>query len=187
MNKKCFRSNKKGEFFLQVIITLILSFLLLAIPIMCASKFFRLSEQAKNNFYDFTKEIKDFAASEDSSKKNFDHVLILDDKSAIVTFTEEGKAAFFEDESAVPEQREKFEVAFPGACGSVPCMCLCRKFEEQDQGYGVVCRSLECTTFPGVQLVMDPPLSIYRGEYDQRRVLLHVYKFDDGAIRIEKG
>src|SRR3989338_1122668 len=157
VTKQRTKGTKKGEFVLQVIITLILSFLLLAIPIMCASKLFRLSEQAKNDFFDFTQEVKDFAASEDTTKKSFDHVLVLDDTTAILSFTEVGKPASFEDESVASESREKFEVDFPGVCDSVPCMCLCLKFEEKDEGYGVACRSLECTTFPGIQLVMDPP------------------------------
>lgn len=200
--------NKKG-LMVKFLTTVILALVIFVPACMMVSKlFFRLSDQAKDNYLDLTKKLPEYARSTDEKPKSF--LLITDGETGIFLFAEEGNAYVNSKTATIDPTTEfgktvtltsNYFFAFPKQqCSSVPCICLCREFKileksplksSTDQSIGSIshssdqelgCNSLTCQQLEG----RYQPWSYYRNESGERRVLIKFSKEND-AVKIANG
>lgn len=116
---------KKG-IMLKFLTTLILALIIFIPACMFVSNFFRLSDQAKSNFYSFADEIKTFAEKgQDGEAKST--VLILDKGTFIMNIW--AKDNEYNYKRCTSEGTEE-HVTGPGdLCSKQDCICLIREFD----------------------------------------------------------
>jgi len=153
--------SKKG-IMLDFLVTVIIALIVFIPACTYASKlFFRVSEQAKENFGEFSNEIITFSKDPQLAAKSTS-ILILDDQSGIIVFKENKKemAYSFTETS----RTNQYFLAYPQEqCNSVlPCACLCRSFD-QDKAkrigkhdayydYDFSCQAINCIPLPDVTI-----------------------------------
>jgi len=78
--------NKKGTYMVSFLVTILLAILIFAPSCMFASKFFRLSAQAKDNFVAFVGDVEDLQLhGKDAESRNT--LIILDAETALIYFS----------------------------------------------------------------------------------------------------
>lgn len=124
----------------KFLVTLLLAILIFAPGCLLASKFFRLSNQAKDNFQDLVKEIRDLAANgKDGETRNF--LVIIDKETTISILDGEneqatGSLASFSNQCYALSAkndingRTYYYFNYPkDTCTGGNCICLCRDVE----------------------------------------------------------
>ena len=124
----------KQGMMVQFLTTLILA-LIIFVPAcyFTSNIFFRTSEQAKDNYVDFVKELTDFAEQEPvGARKSI--LLIMDEATAIVYF-EKGAQEAVIDVDAELRLDYTLHLQKPGQCDDAQnCLCLFRSSEFETEG-----------------------------------------------------
>lgn len=122
--------NKKG-IALKFLVTIILAIIIFAPACIIASKFFRLSSQAKENFIDFTNEAKGMERAEQGERKT--SILILDQGTALAYFEPEKEEIIVDVDGWAGRD---YQVLFkrPSSCREGRCLCLIYEKEIEDTG-----------------------------------------------------
>ena len=201
---------KKG-IMLPFIVTVVLA-LIIFIPLtLFASKLFRLSGQAEESFEKLTIDLNEFA-SDSNVNKIRSRVLIMDAKTFIAAFKEEGERVFLGRRSVggqplanptghdVPSEVEVsdyFEFPQDYCQGDSTCICLCQEFEvgvrnedtisfpEEGDEIPYICKSLYCKNVEKVILAENFGVSRVN-EGDPRRIQIKLEKISTGEISITK-
>lgn len=188
--------NKKG-LMLKFLLGLILALIIFVPTCIFTSKFFRLSDQAQDNFLEFTKEIKDFSNKPDQERKTF--LLLLDDDTFITIFKQREEVMFFSGSRKYEEGEVTIQKIFktPAQCTEFACACLCKKpIKESSTGtflggfgsgsnYAVEtysCSDLVCRTMDETDLVDS--WGVQR-EGGQRRILINLEKIG-GSVKLSR-
>ena len=117
---------KKKGIMLEFLVTVILAIIIFAPSCLFASKFFRLSDQAKQNYNDFAHDISDLAKNGKAGEKK-SVLLILDAETGLFYF-EKPELKITVDATEESFQDYTIQVARPTLCqGS--CLCLFRKVQ----------------------------------------------------------
>lgn len=192
--------NKKG-LMVKFLTTVILALVIFVPACMMVSKlFFRLSDQAKDNYLDLTKKLQTFAGG-NGEPKSF--LLITDGETGIFLFAEKERLLIKTDESGYSQGGQYSERTVrrryfnpPTECSEVPCLCLCREFNTDTPEKPAAdssnvnpkyeqewkCNSLQCSQLDGKFL----PWSYYRNESGERRVVLKFLK-ENEMVKIANG
>ena len=138
----------KQGMMIQFLTTLILA-LIIFIPAcyITSNFFFRTSEQAKDNYIDFVKELTDFARKEPiGARKSI--LLIMDEATAIVYFKKDGQEVIIDVDAAFPSIDYSINLQKPGQCDDAKnCLCLFRssKFETEGTELTVIPERVVCS------------------------------------------
>lgn len=123
----------------QFLTTLILA-LIIFVPAcyITSNIFFRTSEQAKDNYIDFVKELTNFAEKEQiGARKSI--LLIMDEATAIVYFEKDGQEVFVNVDAALPSIDFTVNLQKPGQCDDTKnCLCLFRSSKFETEGTEVI-------------------------------------------------
>lgn len=153
--------NKKA-IMVKFLVTILLAIIIFAPACIISSKIFRLSSQAKENFGDFVKEIKEVSAAGEGEKRSF--MLIMDKGSFAALFPHDEQTHPADSKPAInlgskylglPPRVVCISFIYPtNECKGKPCLCLCREYriEEIEKQYcsrGAVCESLFCEVLEG--------------------------------------
>ncbi|MBI2151877.1 hypothetical protein HYU21_04085 [Candidatus Woesearchaeota archaeon] len=165
--------NKKG-IMIDFLVTILLAIIIFAPACYFLGKMFTFSEQAKDSFFDLTKEIKSFA--KDQKKTETSQLLILDEGSFVALFKDQEKQLIYSTEEFQNPGGEIVETAdmdlvevsgyyfaYPvQSCTQLPCACLCRKISDEsyNKAKDLNCESLTCQSLPEVKL--QSSWSMYR-------------------------
>ncbi len=124
---------------MQFLTTLILA-LIIFVPAcyITSNIFFRTSEQAKDNYIDFVKELTNFAEKEQiGARKSI--LLIMDEATAIVYFEKDGQEVFVNVDAALPSIDFTVNLQKPGQCDDTKnCLCLFRSSKFETEGTEVI-------------------------------------------------
>lgn len=182
----------KRAIVLNFILAILIALIIFVPTILFASELFRISDQGKENFRSFVRELRHFAADE-ATQKTF--LLILDEKTAVFLFAKKESVLAYQKQNIDTEDQAasiflgKYYLPFPESkCPGTSCACLCQKFNE-DKGvqnffsedikigsttykveYDLTCDQLTCEDIS--QLPMSSSWSIYRNEDDPRRTTI---------------
>ncbi|HLC52558.1 MAG TPA: hypothetical protein VJI98_04910 [Candidatus Nanoarchaeia archaeon] len=187
---------KKG-LMLKFLLGLVLALIIFVPTCIFTSKLFRLSDQAQDNFLEFTKEIKDISDKPDQERKTF--LLLLDDDTFITIFKQKEDVMFFSSSQQFEEGEIVVQKIFktPGQCTEFACACLCKKpikesttgslIDDVGLGSGFIeetygCEDLLCRTIENADLVDS--WGIQR-EGGQRRVLINLEKIG-GTVKLSR-
>jgi len=119
--------NRKADIMVSFIVTLILSLIIFVPACMLTSEFFRLSDQAKDKFNTFVKEITSMSKEGKEGENRID-VLILDDKTAMVYFRSNVEELKIAVDAAAPTTDYSIIIKNPKKCNEKNnCLCLFRK------------------------------------------------------------
>ncbi len=133
---------------IQFLTTLILA-LIIFVPAcyITSNLFFRTSEQAKDNYVDFVKELTNFAEKEQiGARKSI--MLIMDEATAIVYFEKDGPEVLVNVDAAFPSIDYTINLQKPGQCDDTKnCLCLFRssKFEAEGTELTVIPERVVCS------------------------------------------
>ncbi len=178
---------------LHFIITVLLALIIFIPACLFVSKFFRLSEQANENFADFVKALEEFSAST-KEKDNF--LLILDKETFIVAFRYPTIAEFYvesRDSGGGTFSRERTTVvskyfSYPPQCTDLPCICLCRDPVEGEAAtqpdkrqISYSCEQLRCSVLKNFPLSENFGVSRLTDE-EPRRLLIDMKKENNQII-----
>ncbi|MBR9683407.1 hypothetical protein GOV03_02605 [Candidatus Woesearchaeota archaeon] len=193
--------NDKKGLMVKFLTTIILAIIIFVPACLFVSKAFGATVQAKDNFGEFVREIKEFSAtSKDGEVSSF--MLIMDTKSFIVLFDEKEKrqlvGSSIEGDSSCPEgfcsedaYNKNYFFTYPKTCGEEACVCLCREFEEGeeilikvpnpldeiksfDYETEYICKTLHCEGLP--EVVLKEGWGITRNKDDLRRTAIQFKK-----------
>lgn len=164
------KMNKKGVM-TKFLVGILLAIILFGGSAYMMSKFFRVSDQARNNFYDFNKEIKEFAKkSANGDKSSF--LSIMDEKTFLTLYTKESadqKKSL--DVRSPREFRSSIKMfKYPQAeCQGKACFCLCQKIGEKNP---INCEKIFCETYDNVGFWQDFSIGREKGDVRRRVVIL---------------
>ncbi|MBT4805166.1 hypothetical protein HON71_03265 [Candidatus Woesearchaeota archaeon] len=127
--------NKKA-IMIKFLVTVLLAIIIFAPACLFASKFFSLSNQAKDNFVNFVNEIKEMETAQLGERKNF--ILILDEPTAVIYF-EKGKSQVGVDVDGWAARDYKVIFEKPSSCSDEKnCLCLFREVNVMEAGSRLV-------------------------------------------------
>ncbi len=148
-------ANKKG-IMLRFLITLLLAILIVFVPAcMVGSAFFRLSDQAKDNFADFVLEIEQ--VQESSVPVTRTTVFIQDKKTYLYQLTDDSR------EKHIVTPSVDFTLSHTLECEDQNCLCLCRKYKSNSDR---TCEELVCEPLPEITFSPGTGLLLDRGSKD---------------------
>ncbi len=193
--------NKKA-IMTKFLVSLVLALVLFVPACYAVSKlFFRLSDQAEENFDILTQKLQEFSDAGEAQKS---FTLIMDGKTGIFLFnsTQNSYAnteqASYGDEMQANTLISRNFLPYPSGCSSAPCICLCREFtslgkppikSDTDYGLGYVVTSYDteigCSTISCHQISGNfASWSTYREEAASRRVIVNFIK-ENETVKIQ--
>ncbi len=139
--------SKRG-IMVQFLTTVILAIIIFAPACYVTSKIlFRTSEQAKDNYTGFVKELNDFAVKgEVGARKSI--LLIMDEGTAAVYFEKGNREVLVKVDARAPYTDYTIHLQKPGQCDDARnCLCLFRKsdFEPESDKVTVIPQRVICT------------------------------------------
>ncbi|MBU0727476.1 hypothetical protein KKA95_02220 [Patescibacteria group bacterium] len=160
-------ASKKG-IMLKFLITLLLAILIVFIPAcLIGSAFFRLSDQAKDNFADLTAEIINVQESSIPITRSIVFIQDEDTYLYFVTDITRGQRIEYDEENYLLDHSLE--------CEGINCLCLCRDYTTEYENEDLsgeswrVCTQRVCKELPGVEISYGTEKLVYRGDDDSRR------------------
>ena len=170
----------KHGIMVKFLTTILLAIIIFAPACYVSSKFFTLSEQAKDNFNDFTKAINE------ANKKELGHeeifMFIQDQNSYIYPITEKSRGVHITNDPIFGEDVD-FTLSYTPECANQNCYCLCRSYEDQKDK---TCYSLVCVPMPEVKFSEGTGILIDRGDKGPRRQAVRIIKCESGQEYCKK-
>lgn len=105
---------------LHFIITILLALIIFIPACLFVSKFFRVSEQASDNFSAFVKELQQTAS--DGKERSF--LIIMDKSTALIYFEPSQQQVIVKVDTELPYTDYTIQLQNPGRCGEKGCLCL---------------------------------------------------------------
>ncbi|MDP3733779.1 MAG: hypothetical protein Q8R37_00990 [Nanoarchaeota archaeon] len=193
--------NKKG-IVLNFILSILIALIIFVPTILFASELFRVSDQGKESFRSFVKELRRFA-EDDATQKTV--LVILDEKTAVFLFDTKDSVFAYRKQDIDSEGVSasilirNYNLSFPAnKCAGVPCACLCQNINENNvipaesfqeiktgvttftANYYFACDQLSCEDL--ATLPLGSSWSIYRSENDPRRMTVLLEKRGEDIV-----
>jgi hypothetical protein len=122
------RKNKRGDIVVNFLVITVLALILFASACTVLSKFFRLSEQSKNSFKDFTNDLIKMEKAQTGDRRTT--ILILDEATAAVYFEPYQTEVQVVVDAEFPDINYAIKLTSPGKCAlEKGCLCLFQKPE----------------------------------------------------------
>ena len=110
----------------QFLVSLLLCLMIFIPACYMASKLFRTSEQAQDNFSEFVNELKNFQEHGQTGERK-SILLIMDEETAIVYFEKNAQEVVIEVDAKLPNNDYSVNLLKPGQCDDTKnCFCLFR-------------------------------------------------------------